>query len=151
MGDTSENKNHLCLTGVFAVLGAVFAFAGPASATPTSSCTVAADGPGCLFYSQAYNGSHTGVPELVSNFPTSGSTAYTFKSAGSGQGQRIGNNNGSNRNADTACSVILWYNTGASSGPSVVLNKYGTGVYQRKGSELGTLLNNLRSQSWSCA
>ncbi|RQX12213.1 hypothetical protein DDE19_29015 [Micromonospora ureilytica] len=98
----------------------------------------------CIYWGQNYNGSHSNVVESVPNYPTSGSTPYTFRSSGSGQGQRIGNNNGSNRNYLQRCRIRLWYNPNYS-GPNVVLAQYGDPGWQRRGSELGSLLNNIRS------
>jgi hypothetical protein len=123
--------------------------AGAAQAAPTSTCTVASFGPLCIYWGQSYNDSHSGVVEAVSNFPVSGSTSYKYLSAGTGQGQFIGNNNGSVINDDTTCTAFLWYSTG-SSGPELTLSRHGTTGDEKAGSAQGTLLNNLRSLSWAC-
>lgn len=120
-----------------------------AQASPSSSCTVASYGPLCIYWGQSYNGSHTGVPEAVSNFPVSGSTSYKYLSSGTGQGEYIGNNNGSVSNDDSTCTAFLWYDQNYS-GPELTLTKHGLTGYQKAGSAQGSLLNNLRSLSWSC-
>lgn len=123
--------------------------ASPASAAPRANCVSGAFQDHCIFWGQSYNNSRTGVAEVVDNFPVSGSTAYRYLSAGTGQGEYIGNNNGSDRNLDTACAVTLWYNPGQG-GPHVGLTRYPQSGHQRAGSQLGVLLNNIRSQSWVC-
>lgn len=123
--------------------------AGSAQAAPTSSCTAASFGPLCIYWGQSYNDSHSGVVEAVSNFPTSGSTSYKYLSSGTGQGQYIGNNNGSVINDDTTCTAFLWYGT-SSTGPELTLSKHGTTGDRKAGTGQGQLLNNLRSLSWSC-
>lgn len=144
--------NHritLVLAATAALAAGGLATAGSASASPTTNCAVAPYGPNCIFYSQNYDGSHTGVPENLSNFPVSGSTAYRYLSSGSGQGQYLGNNNGSLSNRDNVCAVTAWYSTN-SRGPFLTLTRYGVGVYQARGAQQGQLLNNIRSQSWGC-
>lgn len=98
----------------------------------------------CIWWGQAYDGSHSNITEPVANYPTSGSTPYTYRSSGSGQGQRIGNNNGSNANFLVFCRIRLWYSPNYS-GPAVVMAQYLEPGWARAGSELGTLLNNIRS------
>lgn len=145
-----RNPILVCLVSVGAFIAAMLAVVSPASAQ-TASCAPAAYGPSCIFWGQNYNGSHTGVVGAVPNFPVSGSTDYVYKSSGAGHGQYLGNNNGSNWNRDTVCRVHLWYNPNYS-GYEVTLDVYGSGngVARKKGSQLGHLLNNLRSQGWSC-
>lgn len=105
----------------------------------------------CVYWGQSYNGSYTNISEEVANYPTTGSTIYTFKTAGTGQGQRIGNNNGSNRNYSIFCNVVIYYNPNFS-GPTVTLANWGNPGWQRAGSGLGVLLNNMRSsRSTYCA
>jgi hypothetical protein len=129
----------------------VFA-ASPAMASDiTSSCPVGGYGTGvdCIFYSEAYNGSHTGVLYGVLNFPVSGSTEYKYLSSGAGQGQYIGNNNGSNRNTNTGYYYRIYYSQNLA-GYQVTLSPYGATGYERAGSQLGNLLNNIRSQEIYC-
>ncbi|MEJ3748574.1 hypothetical protein WEI85_35500 [Actinomycetes bacterium KLBMP 9797] len=122
---------------------------GPASATPHAPCVIGPEEDHCIYWGQSYSGSHSGVPEEVANFPVSGATPYIYLAAGSGQGERIGNNNGSDQNLDTTCEVTLWYDPNFA-GPSVTLTSYPLSGHQRAGSQLGTLLNNIRSQDWAC-
>jgi hypothetical protein len=137
-----------CLAASAALLAPAI-IASPASATPRANCVSGAYQDHCIFWGQSYNGSHTGVAEPVANFPVSGSTPYVYLSSGTGRGERIGNNNGSDRNLDTACTAILWYDPNHR-GPNIALTRYPQSGYQRAGSALGTLLNNIRSQSWVC-
>lgn len=139
-----------CAAAVAALAAPVLLAAGPAQAAPRANCTSGAFQDHCIFWGQSYNGSHTGVAEAVDNFPVGGSTPYVYLSSGTGQGQYIGNNNGSDRNLDTACAVTIWYDPGPG-GPNITLSKYPQSGYQRAGSQLGTLLNNIRAQSWNCA
>lgn len=138
---------------ILAFVGATFFAASPASAV-NATCVIGAYGDDCIYWGQSYNGSHSGVSEEVLNFPVSGTTEYKYLSAGSGQGQYLGNNNGSNRNYDSVCVLTIWYNPASSggvfSGPSLTLAKYPLSGYGRAGSGLGTLLNNIRGQSWTC-
>lgn len=139
-----------CLVASAALLTSAI-IASPASAAPRANCVSGAFQDHCIFWGQAYDGSHTGVAEAVSNFPVSGSTSYRFLSSGSGQGQYIGNNNGSDRNLDTACAVTLWYDPNPpNSGPHLTLSRYPQSGYQRAGSQLGSLLNNIRAQTRTC-
>ncbi|GIH07560.1 hypothetical protein Rhe02_56270 [Rhizocola hellebori] len=98
----------------------------------------------CIYWGQSYNGSHSNISGDVSNYPVSGSTSFTYKSSGTGQGQRIGNNNGSNRNYELFCRIRIWYNANYA-GPNLVLAQYGEPGWERAGSQLGVLLNNIRS------
>jgi hypothetical protein len=128
---------------VVAVAAATLMMAAPANADVYPFCGEN-DGH-CIFWGQNYDGSMSTVVGDVPNFPVSGSTQYTFQSSGTGQGQRIGNNNGSDANYDLFCQVKLWYSPNYA-GPSVTLTQeYSTG-WARHGSELGSLLNNIRSQ-----
>lgn len=138
---------------VVAFLAVSFFAAGPAQAA-TSTCSIGyITGQSCIHWGQSYNGSQSGVTEAVENFPVSGSTSYVYLGSGSGQGQFIGNNNGSNRNLDTLCYLTIWYNPasgGVFSGISRTFTPYPNAGYQAAGSGLGTLLNNIRGQTWSC-
>lgn len=144
-------KICLALAGASVLAAATVISALPASAAPTSSCPVGNDtGVDCIFYLEAYDGSHTGVYDIVSNFPVSGSTSYVFLTSGTGKGSYLGNDNGSNRNTDTGTCPTIYYSTGYS-GPALSLNKYGLTGYEEAGSGLGSLLNNIRSQNWSAS
>ena len=122
----------------------------PASAAVTSTCTLGhSNMQNCIFWGQAYNNSKSGVTGHVSNFPVTGTTGYIYKSAGTGQGQYLGNNNGSNRNMDQHCNMALYYDPNYS-GPSLGFAPNPSPGYQKAGSGLGQLLNNMRSQSWLC-
>lgn len=136
------------IASVVAFLAVSFFASSPANAI-TSTCTIAAYGDSCIYWGQSYNGSHAGVAEAVSDFPVSGTTSYRYMSSGTGQKEFIGNNNGSNRNYDTVCTLTIWYNPGYS-GYTLTLPTYPLSGYQRAGSGLGTLLNNIRAQSWYC-
>jgi len=122
------------------------AFAGGSEASVSSSCSQSLYGL-CEYWGQSYDGAHSMIYNVteVANLPVSGSTSYVFLSSGSGQNQYLGNNNGSLRNyADV--SINLFYNTNYS-GPELTLgqgNVSGSGS-AKKGSEQGSLLNNLRS------
>jgi hypothetical protein len=122
----------------------------PAHANPTTDCPIGPSfGVDCIFWGQGYDGSHSGVVETVSDFPVSGSTSYVYVSSGTGQGEYIGNNNGSNINTDTACRLNIWYDPGYA-GHEVTFMPHGTSQFEAAGSGLGFLLNNIRSQNWSC-
>lgn len=99
----------------------------------------------CEYWGQSYDGSHSRIYNVteVANLPVSGSTPYVFLSSGSGNGEYLGNNNGSVRNYNDV-SVNLYYNTNFS-GPELTLSQYNTSGYQKAGSAQGSLLNNLRS------
>jgi hypothetical protein len=135
---------------VFAALTSAATFAAVALLPASPAQAATADGNcgfqngHCIYWGQSYNGSRTNISGDVSNYPTSGSTIFTFKTAGSGQGQRIGNNNGSNRNYELFCRIRIWYHANYT-GPNLVLAQYGEPGWERAGSQLGTLLNNIRS------
>lgn len=102
----------------------------------------------CLYWGQNYDGSRTNIDTLgISNFPVGGSTSLTYKSSGSGQGERLGNNNGSVRNYAFNCYYTIYYDTGYNGWSKTLSMWGGDGVYpwQLKGSEQGNLLNNVRS------
>jgi len=128
------------------VLAGQLAWAANSDAAVSGSCSHSLYGL-CEYWGQSYNDSHTMIYNVsgVANLPISGSTSYVFKSSGSGQGEYLGNNNGSVRNyADT--SVNLYYNTNYS-GPELTLSQWnssGSGN-GKAGSGQGSLLNNLRS------
>jgi len=126
-----------------ALVAAMFTFATPAWAYDPY-CTVQAYGDHCVFWSQAYSGAYAGDPGWIPDW-----SLYTYPNNGTGAGEVIGNNNGSDRNVDTVCYVQLWYNPNYT-GYELTLNPYGTSGYERAGSALGYLLNNLRSQNWYC-
>ncbi|WP_432843305.1 hypothetical protein [Dactylosporangium sp. CA-092794] len=98
----------------------------------------------CIYWGQSYSGSFANISGDVPDYPVSGSTSLTYKSSGTGQGERIGNNNGSHRNYEVFCRIRIWYNPNYS-GPNLVLAQYGEPGWQLAGSQLGTLLNNIRS------
>lgn len=146
----NRSKIAIGIASIGAAVAMAVLPAAAANADATSTCTVAAvSGQSCIYWGQAYNNSHSGVLEAVSNFPVSGSTSYKYLSSGTGAGEYIGNNNGSVANDDTQCTLFLWYNQN-DSGPELTLSVYGTSGAKKAGSGLGSLLNNLRSQSWSC-
>src|SRR6187431_1364516 len=91
----SRTRTLLALVAV-CIAATVFA-ATPAHAAVSANCGFDYGGM-CVYWGQSYNGSHTNITEEVANYPVGGNTAYKFKSSGTGQGQYIGNNNGSNRN-----------------------------------------------------
>jgi hypothetical protein len=138
-----RTKIFICLAALATLAAATLTFAGPAAAFDPY-CTVQAYGDHCVFWSQSYGGAHAGDPGAVPDW-----IVYNYPNNGTGQGGHIGNNNGSDRNVDTVCHVRLWYNPNYG-GYEVTLNPYGTSGYQRAGSGLGHLLNNLRSQNWYC-
>lgn len=116
-------------------------------AGPSATCEFGANGYGdhCVHWGQNYDGSHSGIwQSTVPDFPVTGSTHWVYMSAGTGQGQYIGNNNGSNQNLDRICQLRLFYDPGYGT-PSVTLGTYGSSTWQKQGGGLGTLLNNIRS------
>jgi hypothetical protein len=140
-----------------AVVATMFVGVAPASAAVSATCMVGdLTKSDCIFWGQSHNGSLAGVTGDVLNFPLTDNQPYVFQTASTaqGRGQHIGNNNGSNVNEDTSCLVALWYNPapgpGLFSGPMVELNEHDTTGFERDGTELGPLLNNIRGQSWSC-
>ena len=147
---TIRSKVLIALTAAGALVAAMVLAASPAFANtdPSSSCPILSGGGyDCIFYGESYNGSHTGVYYSNPDFPVSGSTQWVYLSSGAGQGEYLGNNNGSNRNTDRTDPLHIWYSPD-SSGYEVTLSPYGTSGYEKAGSQLGHLLNNIRSQSW---
>ena len=139
-----------------AVVATMFVGVAPASAAVSATCMVGdLTKSDCIFWGQSHNGSLAGVTGDVLNFPLTDNQPYVFQTASTaqGRGQHVGNNNGSNVNEDTACDVVLWYDpagSGGFSGVNVELRPHGTTGFERDGTELGPLLNNIRGQSWSC-
>ncbi len=130
-------------TSAVAFIAVALLPAGPANAaTVDANCEF--ENGHCIYWGQSYNGSHSNISGDVSNYPVSGSTNFTYKSSGTGQGQYIGNNNGSNRNYLLFCRIRIWYNPNYT-GASLVLAQYGNPGWERAGSQLGALLNNIRS------
>jgi len=130
--------------------GAALTSATPAQAQPSASCRIGVSpADNCFYWGQSYDGSHAGVTEFVLDFPVTGTTEYQYLTPGAGQWWYLGNDNGSNRNGDTKCETAVYYNPNFS-GPDVTLPMYPQSGYQRAGGELGTLLNNARSETWNC-
>lgn len=141
----------LAALAAIVVAGVGVVIARPAVAgIDSSDCYTAYSGRAhCIHWGQKYNGSASSVYGNISNFPVSGSTSYVYLSGGSGQGQYIGNNNGSNRNWLIFCEYRIYYSPNYS-GPSILMAQYGNPGWSRNGSGLGTLLNNIRSQTEYC-
>jgi len=116
-----------------------------ASPAISTACSPTPFGIQCNYWGQSYNGAHGGEGGWVPDFKPN----EKYPNNGTGAGQGIWNNNGSNVNEDTKCSPTIYFDPNYS-GPSVTFNLNGTGVYRRAGTQLGSLLNNIRSQSWSC-
>jgi hypothetical protein len=114
--------------------------AGPAAAVAVTSPTCErGDVAICIYWGQSYNNSHTASFGNVSNFPTSSCGIYKYLSSGTGQGQCLGNNNGSVLNLSVQC-ASLYYDPNYG-GISFTLRP-GAGA---AGPQLDALLNNLRS------
>lgn len=98
----------------------------------------------CTFWGQNYDGAHDGY----GNGDVYDLNTHRYPNNGAGSGQIEGNNNGSNRNYNTQCPVMIYYNPGYT-GYSLKFGPYGTTGYQRAGTQLGSLLNNIRSIKWT--
>lgn len=142
---THRTSKVLATTGIaLATLLAVLLPAAPASAAVKSTCTSTA-GDLCIYWGQSFDGSKSGVDNSsVSNYPVSGSTGYIYVAAGMGQGQYLGNNNGSTRNYHRTCQQRLYYDP-SFGGTFITLGRYLQSGYSKAGTEQGALLNNLRS------
>lgn len=135
-------KTVLALVGVAMAATPILMSAGPAAAW-TATCSVGFPGDSCIYYNQSYGGAHGGEDLDVKDF----SPAYYYFANGAGAGTRVWNNNGSDRNLDTGCSLGLYYSKDFGP-PLKTLSVYGAPGYQAAGSGLGSLLNNVRSQQF---
>jgi hypothetical protein len=134
-----RTRTALALAGIAGVVAPVAMAASPAAAW-TSTCHAGNySGDSCIFYTQTFGGAHGG--DFYPN--------YYYPNNGTGQGTHVWNNNGSNRNMDGVCKVTIWYHKDYQ-GPSKTLQPYNVLGYQLAGTGLGSLLNNIRSQSWAC-
>lgn len=135
------------------VVGAVVAetvLVGAESASATNYVTPNCGSPGlygghCIWWDQNYTGAHVySYADASDDF-----NQVSYPNNGTGSGSTVGNNNGSDDNRSTAYCRTLYYNPNQGSGPTIQLGKYGSTVlaWRRSGSALGTLLNNIRSDS----
>ena len=114
----------------------------PAVAQPVDECNFGAGGGLCTYWGQAYNGAQAEV--VYDRADLAASPVVYYPANGTGQGEHVYNNNGSERNGNPGCNVIIYYNPNYS-GYSLTLTPYATPGYEKAGSQLGHLLNNIRS------
>ncbi|MDQ1739623.1 MAG: hypothetical protein QOE53_1275 [Pseudonocardiales bacterium] len=110
-------------------------------------CNFGASSGLCTYWGQSYDGAQVEV--LNNRADLAASPVVYYPANGTGQGEHVYNNNGSNRNGNGLCTVTLYYNANYA-GYSVTLQRYGQAGWQKAGSQLGSLLNNLRSFRFNC-
>jgi hypothetical protein len=120
-----------------ALIGAGLAVATPASASPASVCgPVLEFGNMCYFWASDYQGSQGGL-----SWPEDDLNPWTFVTAGSGAGERIGNNSGSGHNRDSKCRVTIYANR-TWTGANLTLTE------NNSNRTLGVVNNDNESQLW---
>jgi hypothetical protein len=131
--------------GVVSVL-ATLLVSTPADAAVVDQCNFGGAAGLCTYWGQSYNGAQV---EIVSDRADLASPVVYYPANGTGQGEHVYNNNGSERNGNGLCPVTIYYNANYSS-YSVTMAPYGQPGYQKAGSQLGSLLNNIRSLRFNC-
>jgi hypothetical protein len=135
-----------CVAGLAGLLTAMLVSAVPASANEMQpDCTAGHYGTHCVWWGQSYNGAHAGFDWAQCRTPDY--NVFYYPSNGTGHGERIGNNNGSDQNGDIYNALTLYYDPNYA-GYTVTLSPYGISGWEKAGSQLGHLLNNLRSSKF---
>jgi hypothetical protein len=119
----------------------------PAEAAPVDECNLGGGDGLCTFWGQSYNGAQAEV--LYGRADLAASPVVYYPANGTGQGEHIYNNNGSEQNGNGSCTITIYYNQNYS-GYSLTLQPYLKPGWEKAGSGLGNLLNNLRSFRINC-
>jgi|GEM_PF-5137529 len=141
-------KHHVIApaVGVVSVL-ATLVVSTPAEAQAVDLCNFGGGAGLCTYWGQSYNGAQVEIVNDRSDLAASPVVYYPAN--GTGQGEHVYNNNGSEHNGNGSCSVTIYYNPGYSS-YSVTMAPYGQPGAAKAGSHLGNVLNNIRSLRYNC-